>query len=332
MKNDITDSNAKKSRLSNESKRCRLSGISLVFLLILCLSFIYGCSPKVQDISDNKNVGDATVDEQGGYLDRSGSTVSGTGTSSKPVTSKSGTNESLTDRKVIFTASIEIETIEYEKSIAALDSMIDEYEGYIQESNVETGNSYQSSSMLRTATYTIRIPVDKFKPFLSKTGKIGNIILNNSKGEDVTDIYFDTEAHIESLAIQQDRLLELLKKATLLKDILDLEDRLSQVRYEIEQLTGNLNELSSLAALSTVDIKISEVEIITVPEPEGFWAEVSTTFGRSINALVNTLRVLSLVLVALSPFILTIGFILLVVFIIYKIYMNKKKKNKKDAT
>ncbi|MHB1483202.1 MAG: DUF4349 domain-containing protein [Saccharofermentanales bacterium] len=330
MKNDMTDYTTKKFRLLIKSKRCRLSGISLIFLLIICLSSIYGCSPVVKDIDTNKN-NDATVDEQGGYLDRSGSTVSGAATSSNSAASVSGVNESLTDRKVIFTASIEIETIEYEKSIAALDKMIDEYEGYIQESNVETGTPYQSSSVLRTATYTIRIPADKFKSFLSKTGRIGNIILNNSKGEDVTDTYFDTKAHIESLAIQEDRLLELLKKATLLKDILDLEDRLSQVRYEIEQLTGNLNELSSLAALSTVNIKISEVEIITVPEPEGFWAEVSTTFSKSINALVNTLRVFSLILVALSPFILTLALILLVVFIIYRYYMNRKKKIKKDA-
>lgn len=271
---------------------------------------------------DNKSSGRG----EAGYLDESTAETSGSASSA------SGTNDSLTDRKVIFSAAIEIETVEYSKSISSLEKMIDDFDGYIQESNVETSTPYQSSSLLRTATYTIRIPADKFKSFLSETGDIGTIILNTSKGDDVTDTYFDTKAHIESLSIQEDRLLELLKKATLLKDILDLEDRLSQVRFEIEQLTGNLNELTSLIALSTVTIKINEVEVITEPQPEGFWAEVAATFSASVKALVNTLRGLSLVLVAVFPFFITIGIILLIVYIIFIFATRKTRKNKAGNT
>lgn len=304
-------------------KKDRIISITAILLLVLSLSFIFGCASKSpQSLNENKS---ATADKgEGGYLDNSGDTASST------TSSAFTTNESLADRKVIFTASVGIETTEYDKSIKTLEKMIDDFGAYIQESNVETSTPYQSSSSLRTAIYTIRVPADKFKSFLSMTGNIGNIILNTSKGEDVTDTYFDTKAHIDTLSIQEDRLTELLKKAMTLKDILDLEDRLSQVRYEIEQLTGNLNALSSLIALSTATIKIDEVETITSPQPEGFWAEVSATFTASIKALATTLRGLSLVLVAIFPFIFTICVILLVVYVIYRCSTRSKRKIAKD--
>lgn len=300
-------------------KRNKTSGIFLIFTLILCLSFMFGCSAQKSsiDVSPNNNADKKT---EFGITEET-QTPAKSGTS----TSAAQTNNSLTDRKVIFTASLVVETTTYDKSIETLETMIEDFSGYIQDSNVETSTSYQSSSKLRVATYSIRIPSGKLKEFLSKTGNIGNIILNSSKGEDVTDQFFDTKAHLDTLTIQEERLLELLKKATTLKDILDLEDRISQVRYEIEQLTGSLNKLTSLIDLSTVTIKITEVETITAPEPEGFWAQVSATFSSSIKALVSTLKVVSLVLVAVLPFIVVILFIFLIVYLIYRGATRKQR-------
>jgi len=295
-------------------KRNKITCVSLIFLLLLTLS-LFGCSSQNSD-NRNKTTGDAAGTNEG-YKDTA--PVTSTGTSSKTQ------SNAAQDRKVIFTASLAIETTHYDNSIAVLEKMIEDFGGYIQNSSVETSTSYQNSTKLRNATYTIRIPSDKLKSFLSKSGDIGNIILNTTQGEDVTDQFFDTQAHIDALTIQETRLLELLKAATSLKDILDLEDRISKVRYEIEQLTGTLNKLSSLIDLSTVTVKITEVETISTPEPEGFWAQLSSTFSKSIEALVRTLRVLSLVLVAIFPFLVVFGIVFLAIFLVYRRATRKKR-------
>lgn len=301
----------------------RLFYIATLLIIIFSLSMLAACS---RSLSDNENKSPVTdsgqKNEEAGYGSTSNLDRASTDTSSK-----SSSNAALDGRKVIFTASLEIESTNYTKSIGILEKMIETYGGYIQDSNVETNSSSKDLISSRTATYTIRIPSGKMKAFLSKSGDIGNVILNTSKGEDVTDQFFDTQARLNSLKIQEERLLELLKKATTLKDILDLEDRISQVRYEIEQLTGTLQKLTSRVDLSTVTITINEVETITEPKPVGFWAQVGDTFASSVEALVSTLKGFSLILVAVSPFVLTLLLLGIIVFLVYRL-VNRKKKPK----
>lgn len=287
----------------------------LASIFILSLSILSACNAAATD-----NSGDRGTD--------AGYNGAPSKTSSSAASGAQENNAALTGRKVIFTALLNVETTDFENSVAVLEKMIADYEGYVQESDVETGTSYWNSSKLRTATYKIRIPSESLEAFLADSGDIGNIIRNSKTGEDVTDQYYDTKAHIEALQTQEDRLLELLKSASVLSDIISLEDRLSQVRYEIEQLTGTLNELSSLADLSTVTVEISEVESITLT-PEGFWGQVQNTFDKSLKALVDTLRVLSLVLIAIAPFIVVFGLIALMIVLIIRRATRKKRLARK---
>ncbi len=300
----------------------KLFYLATLLIIIFSLSMLAACSRSLSDNENKSPVTNSGKNEEAGYGSNSNLDRASTDTSSK-----SSSNTALDGRKVIFTASLEIESTNYTKSIGILEKMIETYDGYIQDSNVETNSSSNNFNSSRTATYTIRIPSGKMKAFLSKSGDIGNVILNTSKGDDVTDQFFDTQAHLNSLKIQEERLLELLKKATTLKDILDLEDRISQVRYEIEQLTGTLKQLTSRVDLSTVTITINEVETITEPKPVGFWAQVGETFATSVDALVTTLKTLSLILVAVSPFVLTLLILGIIVFIFYRL-VNRKKKPK----
>lgn len=305
----------------------KLTYLITLLVIIFSLSMLFACAKN----SSNDNVApvnDSDKKSEYGYGENNEyDAFKSKSNASTDTSSKSSSNTALDGRKVIFTASLEIESTNYTKSIGILEKMIETYGGYIQDSNVETNSSSNNMNSSRTATYTIRIPAGKMNAFLSKSGDIGNIILNTSKGEDVTDQFFDTQAHLNSLKIQEERLLELLKKATTLKDILDLEDRISQVRYEIEQLTGTLQKLTSRVDLSTVTITIKEVETITAPKPVGFWAQVGETFATSVDALVTTLKTLSLILVAVSPFVFTLLVIAIIVFFFYRL-VNRKKKPK----
>ncbi|NCU26842.1 DUF4349 domain-containing protein [Candidatus Nomurabacteria bacterium] len=240
------------------------------------------------------------------------------------------TNASLTTRKMIFTAAMDIETLDYEKSITDFEALVEEYEGFIQDSRIESSTGINTRKSLRTAVYRVRIPSTKLSTFRKAAGDIGTITLNDLSGDDVTDSYYDTQARLEALQVQEERLLALLEKAEELKDIIDLEDRLSQLRYEIETLTGSLNKWDALVEMSTVNVEITEVASLTEPDPETFGQQISKMFTDSVNALTETLKQLVIALVAILPFLVVFGTIATAV-IIPVVRSSKKKRRQREA-
>ncbi|MDD2392599.1 MAG: DUF4349 domain-containing protein [Eubacteriales bacterium] len=240
------------------------------------------------------------------------------------------TNASLTTRKMIFTAAMDIETLDYEKSITDFEALVEEYEGFIQDSRIESSTGINTRKSLRTAVYRVRIPSTKLSTFRKAAGDIGTITLNDLSGDDVTDSYYDTQARLEALQVQEERLLALLEKAEELKDIIDLEDRLSQLRYEIETLTGSLNKWDALVEMSTVNVEITEVASLTEPDPETFGQQISKMFTDSVNALTETLKQLVIALVAILPFLVVFGTIAAAV-IIPVVRSSKKKRRQREA-
>lgn len=77
--------------------------------------------------------------------------------------------------------------------------------------------------------------------------------------QNVTDEYYDIEARLKSLRTQEERLLALLEQSGSLEDIVQLEQALSDVTYEIEKLTGTLRNYDSLIEYMTVTIDLREV-------------------------------------------------------------------------
>lgn len=286
-------------------------------MAILVFTF-FGCSSAYNNSPDTQN----------GVNENKGSDTNGYGNSTA---NSADENVPLADarRKIIFTASMRIETLSYDDSISDFEKLVTDSLGFIQESRVETSTGINGSQSLRTATYTVRIPSDKLTQFRKAMGDIGTITLNTITGDDVTDQYFDTQTRLSSLKVQETRLLELLKEAAALKDILDIEDRLAEVRYEIESLTGTLAQLDSLVDMSTVTVEIYEVEALTEPTPENFYGQISSVFKKSVSALGETLRVLSLVVVAVLPFALVIGAVLAVVLILVA-WSSRRSKAKRD--
>jgi hypothetical protein len=322
---------------TTNSKNSRIGQVLLMIALCLSLLLSTACMAKNKtdygvNTTDTKTTNGTT---ENAATNKDGSPAMGYNYEAAPQTSQGSTsgssssNDALSDRKVIFTATLKIESTAYDKSIQTMEKMIGDFGGYIQDSSVEANASSQSSKQLREATYTVRIPSAKMKSFLGQAGDIGNIILNTSKGEDVTEKFFDTKAHLDTLKIQEERLLELLKKATVLKDIMDLEDRVSQVRYQIEQLTGSLNKLTSLVDLSTVTVTINEVEAISKPEPVGFFAQAGSIFMSSVDALVTTFKTFLLILIAVSPFLVSFGALSLIIFLIIRFFIKRKNNTDK---
>lgn len=160
-------------------------------------------------------------------------------------------------RKIIYNATVNAETKEFDKATAELEALVTQYGGYIQSSNV-SGNSYSSSSA-RHASYTLRIPSAKFRDFLSEFGELVNVTSTSLTSDDVTDTYYDIEARIETLETQRKSLQAILEEAKDLDYMITVQDKLYDVIYEIEKYKAQLNRYDVLTDNATVSVNLGEV-------------------------------------------------------------------------
>ena len=224
----------------------------------------------------------------------------------EPTPGESGSNSAgdLDRRKIIRNAYLSIETKEFDQSIALLEQKVEEYGGFVESSSVE-GNTYSSSSR-RNASYQLRIPAGNFSAFLNDTGGIGNVYNKTVESNEITDQYFDTQARLESLRMQEERLLEILSKAEELTAVIELEQALSDVRYQIENLTTTLRKYDGLVQYSTVHINLAEVYEITpvVEMPTALGERISQQFAASTERVRHSLENLLVAVIGGLPLIL----------------------------
>lgn len=231
--------------------------------------------------------------------------------------SKDGT-KSLDGSKIILSASVELETKDFSKATEGIISSVKGKGGFVQSSNIYGSEDTNS----RGGNYIIRIPKNYFEEFLINIGNLGKVVGKSTQGNDISSQYYDTEAHLKALKIQEERLLELLKKSGSLKDILEIENQLSNVRYQIESLTTNLKNWDNLVDYTTISLNIHEVKELT-SNPITLGDKVKSTFTSSIKSLGTLFRGLLLVVVALIPYL-----IIIIPLSILLMFVIKKKKRK----
>lgn len=194
------------------------------------------------------------------------------------------------ERKIIQNADFSMETLHYDDTVRKIEALAERSGGYVESSQTTGTGALDDYYRARWASFTIRIPADGLGSFAEALAQYGSITNSNFYTEEVTEYYYDVEAHLRSLQLQEERLLEILSKAEMLNDVITLESSLADVRYQIESLQGSLRRLDSLIAMSTVNISVQEVYEYT-PEQgraKGLGERISAEFSRSIAAIRNT--------------------------------------------
>ena len=210
-------------------------------------------------------------------------------------------------RKIVYNASVRMETTDYDTTRAALQEAVTAANGYLE--STDQGGSKDSGS--RYTYYTARIPAENYRSFLTAAGEAGNVTSLNESAQDITAEYVDVEARLKALNDQRDRLNALADKAETTADLLEIESQLSDVQYQLESYTGQMRLMDNQVRYSTVDISLQEVRVLT---------PTATTFGEKFveavtsgwRGFVDGAEDLILVVVYLWPVVLIVLAILLV--------------------
>lgn len=95
----------------------------------------------------------------------------------------------------------------------------------------------------------------------------GQLISTVRNTQDVTGDYIDTQSRVKNLKAEQDRLLSLVSHATALSDILAIDQRLTDVEGQIEQIEAHLNDLTGQTSFSTITINLQPPQTLVTPPP-----------------------------------------------------------------
>ncbi len=234
------------------------------------------------------------------------------------------------DVKLIYRADVSAETTDLENAAAELEKMVESCGGYIEASDFTnyTNNSYIS----RSAYYTIRVPAEQYGVFLENLSGSGICTVTNLS-KSTTDVgaeYADTEAHLETCRIKQERLQTLLEQAENMEDIITIENALTDVEYEIEYYSSSLNRYDSLIGFSTISVSLQQVTHETAATGEGSLGErIHSSFTNGIAGFAEGFQdFLVDVAGALIPLLIIAAIIaVVVILIVRKVKKGPRKKN-----
>ena len=180
-----------------------------------------------------------------------------------------------TGQKLIRTARMELETTAFEEAGRGLTDLTEQMGGYFESSSVGKRNSG------RWAEYTVRIPAEKYQSFLDQAGALCHETWRDTRQEDISERYYDTQGRLKTQQIKLERLQTLLAKAEAMEDIITIESAISETEQMIDDLSGTLRHYDGQVDYASVCITLNEVyKLSSVEEvPDSFMSRLGKAFS-----------------------------------------------------
>lgn len=223
--------------------------------------------------------------------------------------SVTGAAEAAVDRKVIHTAELDVEVENLDEAQQQLIDLVDKCSGFIASLTV---NDYETS---RVSEIVVRVPSDHFHEVYEAVKALGRVERDHIAGQDVTEEYMDLERRIANKQAEEARVREMFDEAKTVEDLLKIEQRLSEVRMEIESYQGRLRYLKDQVRYSTLTITLTEYGQAAVEESGGW--RLDYHLRGAFHALVNALRgiVVAIIYIAIPGAVVWIPLLIIIALI-----------------
>jgi hypothetical protein len=170
------------------------------------------------------------------------------------------------ERLIIKNGTISLQVENVANAEAAIRAKVAELQGYII--RVETSGTEPN----QYTDIAFRIPADRFDQALADLQVLAvKVLSRNVTGDDVTEEYVDLESRLRNLELTRDRLTELLQRADAVEDALSVNQALTDVQGQIEQIKGRMQFLRQNAALSTITVSLRPVPPLPTITDDNSW-------------------------------------------------------------
>ncbi len=200
-------------------------------------------------------------------------------------------------RQVIKRGSIRFQSENVTNDYQHVKTLLTKFDSYIDSEN-EVNSGYQIDYDM-----SIRISSNNYDSLFTLLTQISKKVdSKSSQIDDVTNRYYDLKTRIKNKKLLEAKYVELLSKAKSVKDILEIERSVNEIRNEIETAEGNFRYLSQQVSYSTIHLNFYE----TLPSgytEEGFWVRIMTATSRGWKGFINFL----VITVQAWPYIILFG-------------------------
>jgi hypothetical protein len=159
-------------------------------------------------------------------------------------------------RMVIRTAQVSVEVEECDPVLDSLNAIAEAFDGFLAASQITQGYGGKRGSA------AIRVPAENFSSALEAILALGEVESKSISGDDVTEEYYDLSARLNNARATEKRYLEILRSAHTVKDILEVEAQIDQIRERIERFEGRMRFLEDNVALSTISVDFHEPQAV----------------------------------------------------------------------
>ena len=295
----------------------RLSTIILVLLLIL--SMLAGCGAKSESAAApaaTMAMTESAMEEEALYDESA---------------AESGSSVAMPEnQKLIRTVYMDAETRSMTDLLAWMDGRVATLGGYYEQKSVYRRGSRDDGSYYHSGDFMIRIPAENLDQFVSQVGDNANVTSTSESTENVTLTYVSTQSRVEALETEQKRLLELLENAETMEDLLTIEARLTDVRWELENYASQLRVLDNQVNYSTIHLSVWEVDEPTVIVERTVWQKIGDGFSENAgdmwDGLVNFFIWLITAIPYLIPLALIGGAVVLAIKLLQKLKVTRKAR------
>ena len=292
--------------------------LSVSLVLLLLLGMLTGCGAKnamteaAAPAAGAPMATEAAMEEV--LYDEAGSGISNTATAMPE------------NQKLIRTVYMDAQTTSMDGVMSWLENRVAELGGYFEQKSIRRSGSRDDGSYYRYADMMIRVPAVNLDGFLAQIGENAVVTSTREETENVTLQYVSTKSRVEALETEQKRLLELLEEAGSMEDLLTIEERLTDVRWELENYASQLRVLDNQVDYSTVYLNINEVDKPKVVTERTVWQKIGDGFVENTIDLWDGIVAVFVWLLSSLPFLIPLAVVAVVGFKMGKRLKAKKAK------
>jgi len=177
-------------------------------------------------------------------------------------------NVALTTHLIIKSADMRVLVENSDVAIDRVTQIVGDTGGYIISSRV-WNQPHLDGKNYKYATITMGVPVQQFERVLNRLrGLAVQVLDENASGEDVTDQYVDLQSQLTNLEATRERIKSFLDDATNVDEALRINQQLSEIERQIEEIKGRINYLQDRSAFSTITVNIEpQLPEVVIPTP-----------------------------------------------------------------
>ncbi len=164
-----------------------------------------------------------------------------------------------------------------QEASVSVQKLVKKHKGFVQSSNEQL--STDNPSM----TLEVRIPVNDFDSLLNDIENVGTLLNRNTSSEDVTMQVVDLEARIKSMKLEEQAYQRILLQAKKIPDVLQVQQRLTEIRGQIESMQAQYKTLREQAAYSTINITLQQSAAFASEVQDKGW--LGETWAGAVGAL-----------------------------------------------